>query len=110
MDIKSYFFVIFLITILITRIFLYISPIPSPTIRGFRVHHYMYGLIIAPAGILLGNVAIYAVGVGLFVDELGYLIISGKTHEENYSKISLVLLTMFVILTYIFRKQLLFWM
>lgn len=109
MDIKLYFFAIFIITILITRVFLYFNPIPSATIKGFRVHHYMYGFIIAPVGILLGNVAIYAVGVGLFVDELGYLIIGGKTHEENYSKISLVLLTISIILTYIFRKQLLFW-
>ena len=109
MDIKLYFFAIFFITILTTRVFLYFNPTPSLTIKGFRMHHHMYGLILAPAGVLLGNMAIYSVGVGLFVDELGYLIIGGKTHEENYSKISLVLLILFISLTYIFREQLLFW-
>ena len=109
MEVKLYFFVIFVITILITRVFLYFNPTSSPTIKGFRMHHYMYGLILAPVGILVSNVAIYAIGVGLFIDELGYLIIRGKTHEENYSKNSLMLLTIFVILTYIFKEQLLFW-
>ena len=109
MEIKLYFFVIFFITVIVTRVFLYLHPTPSPTINGFRTHHYMYGLILAPTGALLGSVTIYAVGVGLVVDELGYLLIGGKTHTENYSKVSLLLLGLFVILVYIFRKQLLFW-
>lgn len=109
MEIRLYFFSVFLVTIIITRIFLYINPTPSPTIKSFRIHHYMYGLFLIPVGILLSNVAVYAVGVGLFIDEFGYLIIGGKTHEENYSKTSLILLIIFVILTYIFRNELLFW-
>src|SRR3989344_1287872 len=109
MEIKLYFFVIFFITILLTRVFLYINPTPAPTINGFRTHHYMYGLVLAPAGALLGSVTIFAVGTGLFVDKLGYLLIGGKTHEENYSKASLLLLGLFVVLAYIFRGQLLFW-
>ena len=109
MEIKLYFFVIFLITILLTRVFLYIHPTPAPTISGFRTHHYMYGLVLALAGALFGSVTIFAVGVGLFVDELGYLLIGGKTHEENYSKASLILLSIFIVLAYIFREQMLFW-
>lgn len=109
MENKLYFFVIFFVTIILTRIFLYFRPISAPTICGFRTHHYMYGLIIAPIGALLGSVAIYAIGVGLFVDEFGYLLIRGKTHEENYSKLSLLLLGLFIVLVYIFSDQLLFW-
>lgn len=109
MEIKLYFFVIFFITIFVTRVFLYIHPTPAPTIKGFRTHHYMYGLVLATAGVLLGSVTLYAVGIGLFIDEFGYLLIGGKTHEENYSKTSLLLLALFVVLAYIFRGQLLFW-
>ena len=69
----------------------------------------MYGFILAIMGALVESVTIYAVGVGLFVDELGYLLIGGKTHEENYSKTSLFLLVLFVVFVYIFREQLLFW-
>ncbi len=109
METKLYFFAIFFATILITRIFLYVNPVPAPTINGFRMHHYMFGLVLAPAGILFGSVALYAVGLGLFVDELGYLLLGGKTHDENYSKISLLLLALFAILTYLLSEQLLFW-
>ena len=109
MEVKLYFFIIFFITILVTRVFLYVHPTPSPTINGFRTHHYMYGLVLAPVGALVGSVTIFAVGVGLFVDELGYLLIGGKTHEENYSKASLLLLTLLIVLAYIFREQMLFW-
>ena len=109
MEIELSFFYFFLITIFLTRVFLWLKPISSPTIKGFRVHHYMYGLILIPIGILLNDIVIYALGFGLFVDKLGYLIIRGRTHKENYSKVSLVLLAVFIILVYIFRKQLLFW-
>jgi hypothetical protein len=110
MEIKSYFLVIFVITILTIRIFLYIKPTPGPTILGFRTHHYMYGLVLAPIGIVFSSVTIYAVGVGLFVDELGYLLIGGKTHEDNYSKWSLILLGSFMVIIFFMRKQLLFWL
>ncbi len=109
MQIELYFFIIFLITILVTRTFLYFNPIPSPTVNGFRMHHYMYGIVLAPTGIALGNVTIFAIGTGLFIDELGYLLIGGKNHEDNYSKKSLILLLLFIIGTYIFREQFLFW-
>ena len=110
MEMKLYFFVIFIITIFITRIFLYILPIPSPTINNFRFHHYMYGLLLAPIGILLRNITIYAIGVGLVVDELGYLLIGGKTHKDNYSKSSVSILYIFVILIYLFKEKLLFFL
>ncbi|MEN7981858.1 MAG: hypothetical protein ABFQ65_00225 [Nanoarchaeota archaeon] len=109
MEIKNYFFIIFLITILLTRIILYVNPTPSPTIKGIRFHHYMYGAILAPLGILFNSVVIFSIGFGLFVDELGYLLIGGKNHEDNYSKISLLLLFGFITLIYFFREKLLFW-
>ena len=103
------FFPLFLVTIVITRVFVYLKPIPSPTIRGFRTHHYMYGIAIAIIGAFAHNIILYAIGLGLFIDELGYLLINGKTHEDNYSKPSLILLAIFVILVFLFREQILFW-
>lgn len=109
MEPKLSFFAIFLITILLIRVFLYAHPTPALTINGFRTHHWMYGLLLAPAGALLGSVALYAVGIGLFVDELGYVLIGGKTHEDNYSKASLFLLGIFIVAVFLLKGQLLFW-
>ncbi len=103
------FFLIFLGTIIIIRIFLYFRPTPSPTVKGFRFHHYIFGIIIALIGGIIQNLVVYAIGLGFFIDELGYLIIGGKTHEDNYSVSSILILVLFVILAFIFRNNLVFW-
>ena len=100
------FFLIFLATIIITRIFVFLYPIPAPTISKFRIHHYMYGIVGIIVGLLTSSVFIYAIGLGLFIDELTYLLIGGKSHQDNYSKISLIGTFIFVILVFIFQDYL----
>ncbi|OHA09481.1 MAG: hypothetical protein A3B37_02145 [Candidatus Sungbacteria bacterium RIFCSPLOWO2_01_FULL_59_16] len=84
MDIGAKFFLIFAGTIAATRALLFIRPIPSPVIRGFRIHHYMYGLaglfISLPAGLL----PLYAISIGLFADELTFVLMGGQLHKEDY--------------------------
>jgi hypothetical protein len=103
----SYFFLIFALTVVLTRLVIYIKPIASPTVGGFRIHHYMYGIVGIIAGLLLHSILIYAIGLGLFVDELTYLLIRGKDHKDNYSKISLLGTAIFVLLVFLFKNYLL---
>lgn len=100
------FFTIFLLTILTTRIFLFYRPTPAPTIGGFRTHHWMYGLVGIFLGIILNSVVIYAIGLGLFIDELTYLLIRGKTHKDNYSAYSIIGTMVFIILVFFLRNVL----
>lgn len=74
------FFFIFVITIIVTRVILYFYPIPAPTIKRFRIHHYMYGVTGIIMGFLINSMVIYAVGFGLFIDELTYILIGGGEH------------------------------
>jgi len=106
MNIADYFFIIFLLTVLVTRIALYFRPTPGPTIKGFRLHHYHLGILFIAIALLFRNVTIYAIGVGLFVDELTYIIIRGKSHKDNYSTISLIGTLLFIIIVFLFREQL----
>ena len=101
---SSYFFPTFLATVAITRLFIFIYPIPAPTFGKFRTHHYMYGLIGIFVGLAFHSVMIYAIGLALFVDELTYLLIRGKNHNDNYSRISLLGTLFFVIIVFIFRN------
>jgi len=103
-----YFFSIFISTILITRVFLYLKPTPAPTIKGFRIHHYMYGLILILFGVMLSNIFVYAVGWGLFIDELPFLALGGKTHQDNYSPRSLLGVLILAIMVMLFRNYLQF--
>lgn len=100
------FFLIFLCTIFLTRLFLYVKPIQSPTWGGFRLHHYMYGMLAVIIGLWIHSLGLYAIGFGLFVYELTYPIIGGKTHADNYSIRSLLGTTGFILLTFIFREYL----
>ena len=106
---SNYFFLIFLATIAITRLFIFVYPIPAPTFGKFRTHHYMYGLVGILVGLVLHSVLIYAIGLGLFVDELTYLLMRGKDHKDNYSKISLLGTLFFVIIVFVFRDYLILW-
>jgi hypothetical protein len=103
---SNYFFIIFLSTVLIIRLFLFVRPISSPTISGFRIHHYMYGVVGIVIGLLVHFILVYAIGLGLFIDELTYLIIRGKNHADNYSRISLFGTLVFVIIVFIFKSYL----
>jgi hypothetical protein len=100
---SNYFFLIFAITIVITRVVVFLYPISSPAIGKFRVHHYMYGLVVSPIGLATHSIIVYAIGLGLFADELAYLLIGGKTHQDNYSKLSLLGTLILMILVFILR-------
>ncbi len=107
MTLGTDFFLIFLGTIVITRLFLFLKPISSPTIGNFRLHHYMYGIVGVILGIVLSSIYLYAIGLALFIDELTLIfIIRGKSHEENYSAKSLLGTLFFVMLVFLFRNYL----
>ena len=103
---ENLFYIIFLGTVLTTRTLLYVWPIPGPTIAGLRIHHYMYGAVAIGVAVLFKSVILYAVGLGLFVDELAYLFIGGRTHEDNYSAVSFIGTAVFCVITFFLRTHL----
>ena len=98
------FFLIFVVTIAATRIGLYLYPIPGPTIGDIRIHHYVYGVLLTIVGLVTKSMPVYAVGIGLFVDELTYVMMGGKTHQDNYSRISLLGTLLFVVVVFALRS------
>ena len=45
MPLYDKYFLVTLLTIVFTRGFVYLWNKPSPTIKNFRTHHWMYGLL-----------------------------------------------------------------
>ena len=101
------FIIVFLITLITIRIAVYLKPIPSPTSKGFRMHHYMYGIVLIPISILTNSIILFGIGTALFFDELTFLLIGGKTHKDNYSATSIMGTIGFAIILFIFRDFLL---
>ncbi len=108
---SSYFFAVFLITIIITRLCLLPRKrIVSPKVRGAHVHHYIYGLILIGLSFLFSSLTVFAVGVGLFVDELPlfgtekWLFSEEDAHWGIYdSPQSLVILLFCIFIVYLFK-------
>ncbi|MCI8671682.1 MAG: hypothetical protein HFI36_06630 [Bacilli bacterium] len=102
------FFLITLITIIITRVGVYIFNKPSPTIKNFRTHHWMFGLIFIIIFFLISsfytNIYLLSISVGVFMDEIGFIIIKGKSHKDNYSPESFMILMFFILILFIFRE------
>lgn len=99
------FFLVFLGTVLVVRLFLYLHPTPSPTLFHLRTHHYMTGALLGIIGLYSKNLFVFAVGLGLFVDELTYLLMGGRTQHDNYSTVSLAGTVIFVIVVFFLRDN-----
>ena len=108
MTIYDKYFIITTLTILLTRILVFVFNKPSPTIKGFRTHHWMYGLlftiILFSISSLYKNIYLLSISMGIFLDEIGFILIRGKTHEDNYSIKSFVILIFFILLLYVFKE------
>jgi predicted membrane protein len=105
----DYFFLIFLGVITGTRLLL-VKEMAAPTIKGFRLRHHMYGLVLIPLAFLISNITIYAVGFALLVDELPLIVTRGFGHKNEHwdykgyhSPYSVTGVLVLIFLTYIFR-------
>ena len=109
MSIYDKFYTIFFITIVLTRILVFIFNKPSPTIKSFRTHHWMYGLlftiILFCISNIFKNIYLLAISMGIFSDEIGFILINGKTHEDNYSPKSFMIIMIFTLILFIFREN-----
>ena len=109
MTLYDQYFLFTMITIILTRVYVYLFNKPSPTIKGFRTHHWMYGILFTFIFFCISNfyanVYLLSISMGIFLDEIGFIIIRGKTHEDNYSPKSFMILMLFVILLFIFREN-----
>ncbi len=99
------FFLIFLGTILLVRFILFFYPTSSPTIAGFRLHHWMYGIVLLSIAFAIRKIPLLAVGLALVVDELTFILMNGKTHAENYSALSLLGTVFFMIIVFLYRSK-----
>lgn len=111
MTIYDIYFFITLVTIIITRILVYLINKPSPTIKNFRTHHWMFGLfftiILFSISNFYTNIYLLSISNGIFLDEIGFILIKGKTHKDNYSTRSFIILIIFIILLYMLKKNIL---
>lgn len=83
----NYFFAVFLLMILATRVLLWFYPKHAPKLGGFQIHHYMYGLALIAVYFLVSTPVLLPVGFALVVDELPlFFIFKGFDWPDNHWK------------------------
>ena len=109
MAVYDKYFLFAAITILVARVLVYVLNKPSPTIKNFRTHHWMFGLaatiILLCISSFYTNIYLFSISTGVFLDEIGFIVIRGKTHADNYSPQSFMILIFFIIILFMFREN-----
>ncbi len=109
MTLYDKFYAFTIASIIITRIWVYLFKKPSPTIKDFRTHHWMYGLlftiILFSISSFYTNIFFLSISIGIFLDEIGFIVIRGKTYEDNYSPKSFMILLFSIFLLFLFRES-----
>lgn len=105
---SDYLFIIVLITVIATRLWLFLRPTASPRLQGFKLHHYMYGVVLVGISFLFSNLLIYGISFGLIIDELPLFIWykNNDFHWKEYNSIyARVGIFVCLIILFLFKKQ-----
>jgi len=101
------FYLIIILTILVMRISLFLLP-PNTHVRvlGIVIHHFWFGILLIGIGLIIPKkkeyikIFAYAIGVGLIIDELIFMVLGAGTDRQYWALPSM--LGMIIILLVIF--------
>ena len=86
------FSVIFLFTVFITRLWVFLLPNTSSIVLNLPVHHFWVGLSMVILGLLLSykmKVPIVAFGLGLVIDESAFVLLGDGGYAGYWSSLSI---------------------
>jgi len=103
---ENLFYLIFIITIIIIRLGVFLIPNVDITVSNVIIHHFWIGLVILIIGLFLkNNFKIYsiAIGFGLLADQLVFIILE-STGDNEYWALPSVLGTIILAVVFYFIK------
>ena len=94
--ISKYFIIVFILTIVLTRIALSIWPKHGPMLAGIQLHHYMYGIVLVIISLFVFKTTLLPIGLALFIDEVPLFFMFGgwdwpDNHWKEYFSLQCVL-------------------
>jgi len=114
MEKQNLFYIVFVLTILLFRIFLFLFPALDidVIILGFEIHHIGFGLIIVLIGLVMPNkhpvlkTIVFAVGFGMVIDEVIFIALgAGKVATNYWAPASLIGTAILAISIFPLRKR-----
>ena len=98
-------------TILVTRLSVFLIPEVDVTFGGIIIHHFWFGAILLLGALFIPEnnpfrIWLYAVGSGLFVDQLVFMILGAGNDKEYWSLPSVLGTIVLTGLIFFTRKRL----
>lgn len=80
--------------------------VPHPSLRGVRIHHYVYGMVLCLIGLYIRSVGLIAIGFGLIADEVWFVVGLHGDDTRYLSRSSLIGSAVMLLIVFLFRNQL----
>ncbi len=106
---ENLFYLAFILTVLISRISVYLLPNRNIVIFGLIIHHFWFGFLVFIIALLFKRKAdvlvISAIGLGLMADELIFIVLGGGGDLEYWSKVVVFSTCIILLLIYFVRRK-----
>ncbi len=106
------FYLIFILTIILIRIWIFWFPLRKIIISGIRINHFWVGVILISFLFFISKsyhllkIVIFSIGLGVITDELVFMIIGNRTINDYWSIYSVFSVIIVMVLVFVFRKRL----
>ena len=108
---ENLFYLVLILTILITRISIIIVPEVDIILFNIIIHHFWFGVpliflaFVIPKQKTYPKIFLYGIGVGLMIDQLIFMILGGGKDKEYWTLTSLLGTMIIILIIYPIRTK-----
>lgn len=105
------FYLIFILTIILLRIGVFLFPTNRIMLGGLRINHFWIGVVLIIIVIILSKrynvlrAILFPIGLGVVADELAFMILSSRTINDYWSIYSLIGVLIVAVMVFALRQK-----
>lgn len=109
---ENLFYVLILLTIILTRISIFLVPEVDIRLFGFSIHHFLFGIPLIILGKIFHKqkylkIFLVGIGFGLMLDEFTFIILGAGMDRQYWDVFSVIGTILFTGIFYFVRKKVL---
>jgi hypothetical protein len=108
---ENFLYLLIFLTLLIVRVSVFLIPEVTIKFLGLIIHHFWFGIILIAIGFFISRkksfpkLLFYSIGIGLFIDQLVFMILGAGTDQQYWALPSLLSAIILLIIIFPFRKK-----
>jgi hypothetical protein len=113
---ENLFYILLILTIIGTRLSVVLVPEVDLIVLGLIIHHFWFGIILAIIGLIIPKkydwikIIIYAIGFGLIIDQLIFMILGAGKDAQYWALPSLLGTIILALVILPLRKKISDWL